>query len=154
VPDTVSFRGVKLSVISVKDGAFAYHKNLKKVVLGKNVIEIRPDAFAGCSRLTSVNMKGVLNIYFSAFKGCTSLKKITVPKTVSEIGNEAFEGCSSLKTILIQSETPTNLEFVGADAFENICVDATFKISAKKSEDKQTITRLLTESGVDPTRIK
>ena len=154
VPDTVSFRGVKLSVISVKDGAFAYHKNLKKVVLGKNVIEIRPDAFAGCSRLTSVNMKGVLNIYFSAFKGCTSLKKITVPKTVSEIGNEAFEGCSSLKTILIQSETPTNLEFVGADAFENICVDATFKISAKKSEDKQTIKRLLTESGVDPTRIK
>ena len=153
VPDTVNYRGVKLSVISVKDGAFAYHKALKKVVLGKNVFEIYPDAFAGCTALTSVTMKKVQNISFSAFTGCISLKKITIPKTVKEIGNEAFDGCTSLSAITIQSATPTLLNAVGADAFDDISVNAYIKIQARPA-DKETIKTLLTEAGVDPTRIK
>ena len=153
IPDTVNYRGVKLSVISVKDGAFAYHKALKKVVLGKNVFEIYPDAFAGCTALTSVTMKKVQNISFSAFTGCISLKKITIPKTVKEIGNEAFDGCKALEAVTIQSAAPTALNSVGADAFEDTGANAYFKITAKPA-DKETITTLLTEAGVDPTRIK
>ncbi|MBQ8946360.1 MAG: leucine-rich repeat domain-containing protein, partial [Lachnospiraceae bacterium] len=119
----------------------------------KNVFEIYPDAFAGCTALTSVTMKKVQNISFSAFTGCISLKKITIPKTVKEIGNEAFDGCTSLSAITIQSATPTLLNAVGADAFDDISVNAYIKIQARPA-DKETIKTLLTEAGVDPTRIK
>lgn len=154
VPDSVNYRGIKLKVISVQDGAFAYHKKLKRIVLGKNVIEICPDAFAGCTQLTAVTMKGVRTIGFSAYKGCTSLKKVTIPKTVELIDNEAFYGCSALKNIEIQSATPTRLVVVGGDAFENISANAAFKISAKKKEDKQAIINLLIQAGVDLERIR
>ncbi|MBQ7562960.1 MAG: leucine-rich repeat protein [Lachnospiraceae bacterium] len=153
VPDTVTYRGAKLHVAAVQDGAFAYHKKLTKVVLGKNVFEIDPDAFAGCTSLASVTMKGAENIWFSAFKGCTSLKKITLPKTVRMIGNDTFKGCAALETVTIQSASPTELETIGIDAFEDISENAVFKISAKQ-EDKEKISKLLTESGVDEARIK
>ena len=153
VPDTVTFRGAKLKVISVQDGAFAYNKNLKKATLGKNVTEICPDAFAGCVQLSSVTMKGVKTIFFGAFTGCTGLKSIKLPKTTDAIDGRAFAGCISLDTVTIQSASPTNLKTVGADAFEDISTGATFKISAKKA-DKETIKTLLIEAGVDLERIK
>ena len=153
VPDTVMYRGTKLPVVTVQDGAFAYYKKLTKVVLGKYLFEIDPDAFEGCTSLTTVTMKGAGNIWFSAFKGCTGLTKITLPKTVKMIGNDTFKGCTALKTVTIQSASPTVLYSVGTDAFEDISENAVFKISAKK-EDKEKISKLLTESGVDAARIK
>ncbi len=67
------------------------------VTLDANVTTIAPQAFFGCSGITSVTAGTALNeIDGYAFGYCTSLSSITLPDSVALIDGTAFHGCSAL----------------------------------------------------------
>lgn len=73
-----------------------------------SVTQIRNNAFAYCTGLTSLNLgAGVASIGESAFKGCTGLASITFGQSVSSIGNNAFYGCTGLAEIIVDSNNST-----------------------------------------------
>jgi hypothetical protein len=79
------------------------------------VTKIGNEAFAGCSRLTSVTLpKSLTEIGDRAFSDCDGLTSVTLPKGLTEIGNEAFFGCSGLTGELI---LPAGLTAIGDFAF-------------------------------------
>ena len=83
---------------------------------GIAVTEIAPDAFSGCTEITSVVIpRGVRIIGESAFANCTSLKEIEIPNTLATIGAGAFYQCTSLEEI----EIPSKVTAIGALAFYN-----------------------------------
>lgn len=71
-----------------------------KVTIPDSVTEIRRNAFANCSKITSIIIPDTITrIGDAAFKNCTKLSSITIPDTVKSIGGYAFEGCGSLITV-------------------------------------------------------
>jgi hypothetical protein len=73
--------------------------NLACITLPDECINIRQDAFYGCSKLKQINLASVKLIETNAFLGCTSLRKIILNKNVT-IQENAFEGCNNLTSIV------------------------------------------------------
>ena len=133
IPEQIEDRPIS----TVKTGAFAYHENLRSVVVpdGTRVIGIGafeacanlrsivlPDsvetighfAFRKCQSLTSfVVPKGVETIEPDTFADCVSLKDVTLPEGLKKIDYWAFRNCHALSSI----ELPANLEKIGFFAF-------------------------------------
>ena len=73
-------------------------KYSKAVVLPKNIIGIREQAFDSCVNLALVEIQdGVKFIGQDAFQGCRSLSKIKLPNTINYIGERAFTNCTELE---------------------------------------------------------
>ena len=115
IPDSISY---------ISEGSFTGYEDLISVVFSKNskLKEIReltfsecvnlqkiefldnsqletigPDAFFGCSSLSSITIpEGVTSIGEFAFSGCSNLTSITIPEGVTNIGRSAFSGCNKL----------------------------------------------------------
>ena len=75
------------------------------------MFSIKENAFANCSNLETLTLDGVLNIYDSAFSGCTKMKWIDFGKSLKRIGHEAFKNCSSLTCLVF----PESLELICAN---------------------------------------
>lgn len=76
--------------------------------------EIGINAFAGCSRLTSINLpSSVTEIQDYAFYGCWRLTSINIPASITYISNGAFSGCSGLTSINL----PDGITSIGSSAF-------------------------------------
>lgn len=100
VKNTVTRKGVKYNVTSVKSKAFQKSKKLKKATLGSKITSIPTSAFNADKKLTSVKATGVKKIGKSAFKGCVKLNKLTLgKKKLSSVKKGAFKGCK--KTIKV-----------------------------------------------------
>ncbi|MDE6967888.1 MAG: leucine-rich repeat protein [Clostridia bacterium] len=103
-----------LPVTAVANGALKDQKNISSVVLPKSVLTIGENAFADCSKLTSIdlgtNLKFIGN---GAFKNVTAIKEIKVPNTLETIGMSAFRGCAILEKINL----PEGLKSIGDYAF-------------------------------------
>ena len=82
IPATVKIGGVTFKVTEVSNNAFKNCKNLKKVIIGKNVTKIGSKAFYGCKKLKSITIKTtkLKKIGSKAFKGINSKAKFKVPK--------------------------------------------------------------------------
>lgn len=103
--------------IIIADGAFAGVTALETVTINEGVTVIGTEAFAGCTGLTDVNLKGlhtILTISDKAFLGCSALKNIAIPPYVKVIGKRTFKGCSSLTNINLE-----NIEVIKEAAFFN-----------------------------------
>ena len=82
---------VPSSVNIVDDMAFAFHSELKSVIIPQSVTSIGTYTFAMCQSLTDVVLpEGITSIGEGAFYNCTSLKHVTIPSSVTSIGNGAF----------------------------------------------------------------
>ncbi len=57
VRETITLEGKRCKVVSIESNAFENRKNLERVILGKNIISIGKNAFAGCSNLKEVQIK-------------------------------------------------------------------------------------------------
>lgn len=125
IPSTVEFKGRKLSVVGIDDGAFykcnglfsvAIPSTVKRignyafylcenlsVVSGDIKASIEYAAFYGCKSLNSVTIKGASYISHKAFYGCERLEELTIPSTVSMIGAQAFRGCQNLSKVIFDN---------------------------------------------------
>ena len=70
------------------------------VNLPQNLVNIRSDAFMGCSSLTHIVIPaGVDALRANIFRDCTSLSSINIPGYITYIGENCFDGCSNLNTV-------------------------------------------------------
>ncbi|MCI9515628.1 MAG: leucine-rich repeat domain-containing protein [Lachnospiraceae bacterium] len=82
IPDKVTLNGKAYKVTSVGKGAFQNYKNLKSVVVGKNVTAIGAKAFSGCKSLKKITIKStkLKKVGKNAFKGIHAKAVIKAPK--------------------------------------------------------------------------
>ena len=101
-------------------------ETIKSVAIGKGVTNIGFGAFEGCSNLKSVTIpNSVTTIKGSAFKNCDNLTNVTIPNSVTSIGTMAFTGCTNLTKINVDSDNAIYSSADGAllnkDHTELIC---------------------------------
>ena len=99
VPDTVKLNGVIYNVEIISAGALKNNKKITSVTIGKNVKEIKKNAFAGCTALKTVNCKSKVlqKIGANAFKGdkkLTTIKLVTTKLKKKSVGSNAIKGTS------------------------------------------------------------
>lgn len=100
------------TVTKIDNLAFAYCKNLKKIIIPDTVIEIGDEAFANCSELIEVTLsKTIEKIGKGAFTNCTKLAKIILPDSLKEINAELFSYCEKLDCVTIPDSVNTIGEF-------------------------------------------
>lgn len=83
VPTYITFGGVNYKVTNIGKNAFRDMPNLKKLVIGKNVVKINPTAFYNCPRLKSITIysKKIGDIGEKAFSKIYAKAKVNVPNS-------------------------------------------------------------------------
>jgi uncharacterized repeat protein (TIGR02543 family) len=122
---------------SAKDGSSQLKKgNVIYKVSGKSAVAYRAakKTVKKVTILNKVKIDGknynVTSISKNAFKGCKKLKSVNIKAwKLTSIGKNAFSGCKKLKTITIKS---LKLKKVGKNAFKGISKKAAFKVPKKK----------------------
>ncbi len=122
VPDSVSYKGMELPVLSIGKEAFYGCASITSADLG-NVSEVGVKAFANCTKLKTVDVgESMKTVSAYAFYRCVRLADIGLEdsaKTMRDIGSYAFYKCSSLSSVAISSYLNT----LGVNAFSLSFVD-------------------------------
>lgn len=125
-----------IKIIGYKDD-LPKHVVMPKIIEGKPVSEIGPQAFSRCSQLIDIKLPdSITQIGFRAFAECSNLTEINLPSGVTVIKEQAFIECSSLTgikipdgvtdieeyafskcTALADVEIPASVENIGLQAF-------------------------------------
>ncbi|MCD8203102.1 MAG: leucine-rich repeat protein, partial [Prevotella sp.] len=100
--------------------AFADCIALTSVTLPKSLTTIGPQAFYGCTDLSTLEFQSdadskLATIGNAAFFACKSLTEVKIPTSVTSIGNQAFQNCGSLNNVEIPGNTAGTT--IGYDAF-------------------------------------
>lgn len=104
------------SVTTIGEAAFRY-RNIEKIIIPDNIVNIDLCAFYECDKLNSVILpEHLVSIGQNAFSYCDVLKSISIPQSVNSIGVEAFIGCDSLTSVRVGMVTPISIP---ANAFTN-----------------------------------
>ena len=102
--------------MDIQDNMFLNCSNLKSVVIGNKIKNIRVSSFNGCSSLKDISLPNSLEIIQnSAFANCKSLVNISLPTKLNTIGGSAFANCSNLASMTI----PPSVKEIGNTAFDN-----------------------------------
>lgn len=85
VPSTVKVNGVTYKVTSISANAFKNNKKVKTIVIGTNVKKIGTNAFYGCTKLTTLQIKSTKltdsNLSAKAFNGVKKTTTVKVPSS-------------------------------------------------------------------------
>ena len=101
-------------VQEIQSDAFANCSRLTSITLPASIRKIGEGAFMRCTRLNSLDLpSGITSIGDAAFFGCTGLEEITLPASVTEISSSLFSGCTKLRAISL----PPRLDYIGMFAF-------------------------------------
>ncbi|MCH5233745.1 MAG: leucine-rich repeat domain-containing protein [Muribaculaceae bacterium] len=107
-PENISTYTIKEGTEVIGEGAFANNQQLKFVFLPVSLIEIRGNAFKGCSNLIDIILpENVKTIGERAFYSCHKIKEIYLPSSIENLGEEAFSECSCLGRIKISEGIKT-----------------------------------------------
>ena len=106
IPNTVSDGTNTYTVFAVGNGGqIINNANLTNSVTllmpGSSNVIIGNNAFSGLTKITSINLRNVVQIGDTAFEGCTGIRTVTIPDTVTQIGSGAFRGCTSVTTVTL-----------------------------------------------------
>ena len=104
VKNTVKINNVSFKVTAIGANALKNHKKLTKVVIGNNVTGIGKQAFAGCSKLKSIQIKAkaLKSVGSKAFKGIDKKAVIKVPKNKKKAYAKKLAGKGQVKTVKIK----------------------------------------------------
>lgn len=83
IPTYITFGGVRYKVTNIGKNAFRDMPNLKKLVIGKNVIKISQTAFYNCPRLKSITIysKKITSMDEKAFSKTYATARVNVPNS-------------------------------------------------------------------------
>ena len=105
-----------LGVKQIMEGAFAGNKDIKSIVIRRDVERICDRAFEGCENLRKVEMTNfVKELGGLAFANCSSLEMIKLSKNISYLRYGTFEGCSRLPGIIL----PVKLQGIDYNVFKD-----------------------------------
>lgn len=100
-------------VTAIADNAFAFNKEITKVVIPDSVESIGEKAFLNCWALADVKLgTGVTSIGYDAFGFAKALETISIPDSVTTIGAEAFA-----RGALTKINIGKNVTVIGDGAF-------------------------------------
>ena len=104
----------------ITENKYKDNTEIKDVIIGECIVNIRNSAFANCTSITSIrtqyNYWNIAFIGHRAFSGCTSLISCyTLLTSTFYIGDSAFEGCKNLEVLDFGSE----LNRIGEKAFKD-----------------------------------
>ena len=104
------------SLTRIDESAFACCTNLVSITFPTNNLNgdlaVEHNAFALCTKLQNLTLRGALTVNMDAFAGCSSLETVIVEKGVQEIGEGAFAR-TKLRSIVL----PEDMEYVDEAAF-------------------------------------
>ena len=104
----------------------------KNIVLSENTTEICDYMFAGCNKISTVNIpQNVTKIGQCAFYGCEGLSNINIKGEIESIGDRAFSYCTNLSEITIKESVRT----VGNYLFENWSSSQTIHVPFAEGEE-------------------
>ena len=116
------------NIDSINHCAFKRCYNIKEITF-KGVRKIDFEAFAYCTKLTSIELPSTIEeIHNGAFSFCSSLMKVIIPNSCTYIGSRCFYGCSSLQLINLPLFVP-NMPY---DVFESCLILNTILINKRK----------------------
>ena len=149
MPKKMTFeRNGKIKKVVIEDGitsiskhSFSFCKNLKTVVIGKDVRKIGNGAFSytkitsvkipnkdkvigagafeNCKELKKVKIGTKVNtIDVRAFAECRKITKVKIPNSVKIIGRGAFFRCKKLKSVKLGKK----VKFIGSTAFQTTAI--------------------------------
>ena len=111
IPATVTYGGKSYYVTCIDENAFS--GLLTGMVIPNTVLEIRDQAFMGCTKMSSLSLgNSVVTIGVRAFNQCFSLTSVELPESLTSIGDEAFYAC-----YLTNVTIPDNVVTIGRNAF-------------------------------------
>lgn len=114
IPEAVSFRGLQFAVTEVAPRAFAGNSRLATVELPVGVGRIGESAFEGCTSLNSVAaVSDTLHLGDYAFRDCIALKSVVLSDALTTLSKGAFKGCLLLQNI----DLPASLREVNDSLF-------------------------------------
>lgn len=145
---------VESDITSIRYGAFAEYKYLKKVNL-PNVNFIGNNAFRNCQSLQNISLPLIEEIGADAFLFSMLIESAYLPK-IKDLGNggDAFASCNSLKAVIIeQTEKICNL--YATNAFDSCShftgkVDTIFNPNGDKDGFVYVPDSLVEQYKVDP----
>ncbi|MBQ8146083.1 MAG: leucine-rich repeat protein [Clostridia bacterium] len=95
------------SVTTIGKLAFNGTKNLKTVILGKNVTKLEDQAFASSSITHAYISESVTNVGFDLFKNCSQLTWVVFGSNVQAIGTGAFYNTPALELVIAKNDMVT-----------------------------------------------
>lgn len=126
----------------------------KRIVIPRNVEEVRNAAFSGCKFETIIfNNTKIMQLPSLAFARVGTLKKIVLPSNLKIIPTRCFYSCNNLKEI----EIPDSVQIIGKEAFydcpDDLKITANYrtvqKIKAPKSDIEFLKTHLVFNHPVE-----
>ncbi|MBQ7761567.1 MAG: leucine-rich repeat domain-containing protein [Clostridia bacterium] len=112
----------KYAVVEIDPQAFAGCE-ITSIELPKTITKIGDCAFSGCELLTQIDLpKKIKEIASGLFGGCLSLESVTIPFGVNTIKSFAFFNCKNLKSVII----PSSVKAIEDNAFSG-CNKLTIK---------------------------
>ena len=130
-------------VTAVGKMAFYCNPNLNTVTLPASVKELGEQAFAGCKKLTQINLLSVESIGRGCFYECMQLVNVVLGEKLHTIGDKAFYHCVGLGGITI----PVSVTNFGSSVY------ATASCSSKLSAALHTEGRLVFAFTITETAI-
>ena len=108
------------SVVEIRDNAFLGCTQLKKIILSKNLVRIGKYAFANTDLAEIVIPGSVVNIEDYTFKNCTKLNEVILSDNIITIGVQAFYGCGNLTSLRL----PSNLKKMGTQMIKGTKIES------------------------------
>lgn len=104
---------------TLTDGTFSIVRciDLDKTEVCSDAAYVENGAFKNCRHLQVVKLPNVKAVTPEAFSGCTRLTTVELSDNVETIGDEAFAHCYMLRTFRL----PQSLEFIEESAFFHCC---------------------------------
>lgn len=104
--------------------AFAACSQLSKVeIKGEKLAIIGNQAFDQCAKLSEINIPGSLvNLGEYAFAGCKELKSFKLPKNIASIGTSPFSGCDNLVDFQIEEGAKKIPSFAYTNGIKEIVI--------------------------------
>lgn len=98
---------------TIEKKTFAGYYYLNEIIFSNRLSKIGYGAFEKCVSLDDINIPANIEFDGETFADCTGLRTITLPYTMKEIKRGMFKGCTNLQTITL----PSNLTTIELEAF-------------------------------------